>query len=110
MSRIAPGDEIILAVTDHQGWDLGIRKIRVHPEAVCDDREYCCVHRPGPHRMRDWPMRWRYDIKIMMRTCPHGIGHSDPDHVAYVRSLSPELASAQEFHHRHCDGCCKEEP
>ena len=52
--------------------------------------------------MRDWPQVWRDDTGVMERTCPHGIGHPDPDHMAYVLSVNPE--SVDGIHG--CDGCC----
>lgn len=39
--------------------------------------------------MRDWPLNWRADAGVMERLCPCGVGHPDPDHLAYARSLTP---------------------
>ena len=71
----------------------GQAPVRVHPRAQCEGRGIpCCIHDPSPHHMRDWPMLWRADTGVMERTCPHGTGHPDPDHLAWVTSLTPEHA------------------
>lgn len=62
--------------------------VNVHNPARCEGRG-CCVHHPSDHHMKTWPKVWREDIKVMERTCPHGVGHPDPDHLAYVTSLTP---------------------
>jgi len=111
----------------------GQAPVRVHPRAQCEGRGIpCCIHDPSPHHMRDWPMTWRADTGVMERACPHGTGHPDPDHMAYVLSLTPahrcvfnrdqELAPGEwldlddqdgcpfphlEWQAVHgCDGCC----
>jgi hypothetical protein len=69
-------------------------------------------------------MLWRGDTRVMERICPHGIGHPDPDHMAYVSSLTPEHicpddgpadeSAACPYPHldwqgvHGCDGCCNE--
>lgn len=52
--------------------------------------------------MVTWPMLWRDDRYLMERQCPHGIGHPDPDHMAYARGLG---LGDQGVHG--CDGCCQ---
>jgi hypothetical protein len=47
--------------------------------------------------MVDWPQRYRDDIGITERICPHGVGHPDPDDIF-----------AQDHVHG-CDGCCQEQ-
>lgn len=55
--------------------------------------------------MVGWPMYWRADRQLMERTCEHGIGHPDPDDIAYKRLImSAEVAAAEAVHG--CDGCC----
>lgn len=54
---------------------------------------HCTIHNPSQHRMIDYPQRWRQDLGIMERMCPHGVGHPDPDE------------GIQENIH-FCDGCC----
>lgn len=59
----------------------------------------CCTHNPSDHPLRDAPLNWRGHV--MERLCPHGIGHPDPDDLAYRRS------TGREAHGTHgCDGCC----
>lgn len=40
----------------------------------------------------------------MERICPCGVGHPDPDHLAYVRTKSEMKADWQAVHG--CCGCC----
>lgn len=72
------------------GIQTGEGVLRTHPRSVCEGRDIpCCIHSPSEHRMRTWPMNWRGDTQVMERICPHGTGHPDPDHMAWVRSLTP---------------------
>jgi hypothetical protein len=58
--------------------------------------------------MRDWPLNWRADTGVMERICEHGVGHPDPDHLDYARSLDATRAEGQAIHG--CDGCCWSKP
>lgn len=87
--------------------------LRTHAEDQCAGRP-CCIHTPSGHHMASWPMRWDYTVYRMERMCPHGQGHPDPDHLAYVGTIggghtcSPghqHLDDIQAWHE--CDGCCK---
>lgn len=60
--------------------------------------EYCTMHNRSNHSMRSFPQHWRSDRGIMERTCPHGVGHPDPD--------DPKTKNWVEFVHG-CDGCCE---
>jgi hypothetical protein len=65
----------------------------------------CSIHSPSDHHMVTWPQHWRwappFDFRgIMERTCPHGIGHPDPDDVKIVMGLDEGVHG--------CDGCCME--
>lgn len=73
-----------------------------HDPADCEGRP-CCIHNPSDHHMKDWPQHWRPDRYLMERTCEHGIGHPDPDHVAYMKSVG-KWEEADATHG--CDGCC----
>lgn len=84
------------------GSELGKVKLKVHDPAQCEGRP-CVIHHPSAHHMRDWPLHWRSDTGVMERTCPHGVGHPDPDHLAYVLSVS-ENNKWQGVHG--CDSCC----
>lgn len=73
------------------GIQIGKQSLRVHPESECAGRGIpCCIHSPSDHHMASWPQNWRADTQVMERLCEHGVGHPDPDHMAYVRSLTPD--------------------
>lgn len=72
-----------------------------HDPKLCGGRG-CSIHHPSDHRMKDWPMVWRPSRGLFERTCPHGIGHPDPDDVAYYASKGDDYASIHG-----CDGCCQ---
>ncbi len=74
--------------------------VNIHDERLCAG-EYCVIHNPSDHRMVDWPMNWRGDRGLMERTCPHGIGHPDPDALDYLERIG---RSGEGVHG--CDGCC----
>lgn len=74
----------------------------VHHPSKCEGR-HCCIHNPSDHHMKDWPLHWRQDRGIMERTCPHGIGHPDPDDAAH-RASKGDTDSVHG-----CDGCCDPE-
>ena len=80
----------------------GGQSVHVHDDTVCAGRP-CCVHAPSEHHMAGWPQVWRNDRQLMERTCPHGIGHPDPDHMAYV--LTKPVGARDSGVHG-CDGCC----
>lgn len=77
----------------------------VHTPDACTGRA-CCIHNPSSHHMRDWPMVWRADRGLMERTCSHGIGHPDPDHMAYVLQFPGQVGERESGVHG-CDGCCQ---
>lgn len=91
---------------------LGLEKgdqalINVHSASACAGRA-CTLHNPSDHHMRDWPMNYRGDKGLMERICPdptgsggHGIGHPDPDDMAYHASRGDEAMGVHG-----CDGCC----
>lgn len=97
--RLADMDMIRVSMTEPMfGAQIGERPLRTHPESVCAGREIpCVVHSPSDHHMRNWPLNWRSDTQVMERTCPHGSGHPDPDHMAYVLSLTPEHDCIEDF-------------
>jgi hypothetical protein len=64
----------------------------VHDPSECAGRP-CAIHNRSDHHMRAFPQHWRDDRKLMERTCPHGVGHPDPD------DINPD-------HVHGCDGCC----
>lgn len=74
--------------------------IIVHEEKICG--EFCCIHNPSDHHMKDWPTHWRDDRLLMERMCPHGIGHPDPDDLAFKKRNG--YPDSKGIHG--CDGCC----
>lgn len=72
--------------------------VKIHDPKLCEGRA-CPVHNLSDHHMRDFPQHWRQDRGLMERICPHGVGHPDPDHLAY---------RPQDSIHG-CDGCCESE-
>lgn len=85
-------DNILLNTTDAYGYALGLQFVRVHSREKCAGTP-CCIHNPSDHHMKDWPQLWRDDRKMMERTCPHGVGHPDPD-------------DTKKYVDHGCDGCC----
>ena len=67
--------------------------------------EFCVVHRPSPHHMRNWLLNWRSDRRLMERLCPCGVGHPDPDDLAYIQRTHGPIAAEDAAVHG-CCGCC----
>lgn len=72
----------------------------IHSKDKCKGRS-CVVHNPSDHHMADWPTRFRAGRYLTERICPHGIGHPDPDDVAFHVSQG---RLGVMWHG--CDGCC----
>lgn len=73
----------------------------VHLRADCQGRN-CVVHNPSNHSMVNWPRHMR-ETGLVERICPHGIGHPDPDSVAWLnKQTRPEMGWGMHG----CDGCC----
>ncbi len=72
----------------------------VHPPEKCAGR-HCVLHNPSDHPLKDAPLNWRGDTRVMERKCPHGIGHPDPDDVAYQTEHGRAWVGVHG-----CDGCC----
>lgn len=83
---------------------VGGEKIVAHHPALCEGSP-CAVHHPSDHVMKDWPQHWRRDRRIIERICPCGVGHPDPDHLAFLRTImSAKQVEAESVHG--CCGCC----
>lgn len=96
-------ETIHIDVTDSEwGMQLGVKPLKVHGKAVCYG-EYCCVHNPSDHPLKDAPMNWRADLRIMERFCKHGIGHPDPDDASYRKQRDGKRFTGTTHG---CDGCC----
>lgn len=77
-------------------------ELRIHPESTCEG-EFCCFHNPSDHHMRDWPRNVRLDKGALTeRICPHGVGHPDPDSLAWLVRVSGE----DHWGVHGCDGSC----
>lgn len=72
----------------------------VHPISACAGQR-CPLHRRTDHKMRSFPQWFRSDNGLMERTCPHGIGHPDPDGLEFFVNRG---IRGMEVHG--CDGCC----
>jgi hypothetical protein len=76
--------------------------IRHHRRDECDGHP-CPFHGPSLHAMVEEPMILRLDwgVPFVERACKHGIGHPDPDSIAWLdRNGHPG------FGVHGCDGCC----
>lgn len=72
-----------------------------HTEKMCEGT-FCCFHNPSEHHMKDWPMNIRIDRGALTeRMCPHGIGHPDPDSLAWMKR-----SGSNDNGIHGCDGCC----
>lgn len=77
----------------------------IHDETEDCATHGCVIHNPSDHTMKDFPTHWRDDRKLMERICPHGIGHPDPDDLAWkARTFGQDFANVESVHG--CDGCC----
>lgn len=81
------------------------QEIMVHEKSNCEGH-HCVIHNPSNHHMKDWPTNWRQDRYLMERICPCGVGHPDPDDLAFKKTLNlpRELFQAESIHG--CCGCC----
>ena len=79
----------------------------VHPESDCDGED-CTIHNPSNHHMREWPTHWRGDKGSMERICKCGVGHPDPDDLAFKIKMAKKFGRDYEHLGVHgCCGCCK---
>lgn len=75
----------------------------VHKRVVCTD-SFCAIHNPSVHPLDKARMIVRSDAfkyGLIERICEHGIGHSDPDSVAFYDSVGEKGMGVHG-----CDGCC----
>lgn len=77
----------------------------VHLESVCEAP--CPVHAPSDHPMQDFPLIWRDDRSMFERACAHGMGHPDPDDLAFKRKvMRAEDYRARDYGTHGCCGVC----
>lgn len=84
---------------------------QVHQETEACARRGCVIHSPSDHHMKDWPlvMRPRGGHLLSERICNCGVGHPDPDYLAYILDSFGENESKNESIHGCCGCCIKEE-
>lgn len=82
------------------------QRVRVHEKKDCKG-EHCVIHNPSDHPMRSFRTHWRDDRKLMERICPHGIGHPDPDDIAFKRRVRGDKFADLEMIHGCCGECCR---
>lgn len=83
------------------------RILETHDPRACEGT-YCCIHNPSNHPLNNLPLNWRADRhpSFMERICEHGVGHPDPDDLAYKRRLRPTMFAKLALGIHGCDGCC----
>jgi hypothetical protein len=81
------------------------RTLLTHNASLCAKDEFCSIHKPSNHSMVDFPRLWRADRGLMERVCPHGIGHPDPDDIAFKERTIVNFKDYA-FGVHGCDGCC----
>lgn len=86
--------------------ELVTRLINVHSEDRCIG-EYCTIHNPSDHHMKDWDVTLR-SSGLIERLCPdNGVGHPDPDSWPAMNKLWQECYGDEGAFQVHgCDGCC----
>lgn len=60
----------------------------------------CPFHNPSEHRMSTWPINMRAS-RLVERVCSHGVGHPDPDSVAWFVRCGVDHMGIHG-----CCGCC----
>lgn len=101
-----PADPTVAFIGSAAEGSFGIQKgmatlRNVHLADKCAG-QYCVIHNPSDHHMREWPLNWRDDTGIMERFCPHGVGHPDPDALDFHARLGQSWSGVHG-----CDGCCR---
>lgn len=79
----------------------------VHAAGTCVGA-FCCIHDPSNHSLKNAPRNWRGDRNLMERICEHGVGHPDPDDLAYHRLIDGSPDADDESWARGVHGCCHE--
>ena len=67
--------------------------------------DHCPSHNPSRHPLASAPLRWRQDLELMERICPHGVGHPDVDSLNYIDVVEGSGRAARLSAHT-CDLCC----
>ena len=98
------GDVTVAQVAEPTfGFQVGAHPVNIHGPDRCAGT-FCPFHNPSDHTLKNAPINIRMDkMALVERMCEHGIGHDDPDSVAYLESKG---FSGYGVHG--CDGCCRE--
>lgn len=81
---------------------LGLITLRnVHTSEECIG-DHCWIHNPSDHPLDNHEVLWRTDRGFPERICDHGVGHPDPDHLEWERTVYGQTRSS--IHG--CCGCC----
>lgn len=79
--------------------------LQTHSPSQCVGN-FCSIHNPSDHPLRDAPQLWDGRFKAIYRLCSHGHVHIDVDDFTFkVRlALPPAVLALISVHD--CDGCC----
>lgn len=101
----------IVEIPELEEIEIGGVKWKTHPVSSCAGSN-CCFHNPSDHPLKNARLISRPDrayvsesgvfMLLMERVCPHGIGHADPDSVAWLNSVE----GPNHWGVHGCDGCC----
>lgn len=83
------------------------QRLRVHSKEMCRGGN-CSIHNPSDEAKAIGTRQWRSDRAMMERICSHGVGHPDPDELAFLRSIGMDKQADVNGLHG-CDGCCSDE-
>lgn len=80
---------------------------RLHTKEACKETRReggpkgCVIHRPTVHKLTGSPQVLR-STTLIEDTCTHGVGHPNPDSVAYLNWRD----ESNHWGTHGCDGCC----
>ena len=84
-----------------------MQRLVVHDKKDC--KGDCPIHNPSDHHMKDWVLHWRDDKYIFERICKHGVGHPDPDSLAFlIKQYKKQGMDCSYIDTHGCCGCCVE--
>jgi hypothetical protein len=85
------------------------RLMSTHGPEVCFG-PHCCIHKPSDHPLRNAPLTWVGDLKMMFRVCEHKSIHPDPDALEYhqVAALIGRVPPYDGYHPCCEHHCCNE--
>lgn len=79
--------------------------VNVHNMAYCDG-EFCAIHNPSEHPLNKSPRR--FENGIILRICPHGVYHPDPDALHWAERTFGRATALSRGQHGCCGAqCCR---